>query len=382
MRPKSSSSVSLVDLSILTDTRDGKTYNIVTIGSQIWMAENLNYKMDGSFCYNDSANYCTKYGRLYTFKAALAACPNGWHLPDTTEANTLFTAIGGKSNAGRLKSSSGWKGNGNGLDSYGFSALPAGFYDTYINDGYAGEGEETYFWSSDFDNMPYDIDLYYGKGVVNNYAVASIDSRLSVRCLKTEPVEKMLTDPRDGKKYRIVTIGSQTWFAENLNYEMKGSLCYKDSAIYCSKYGRLYTWENAMNACPTGWHLPSRSEWSKLFYIIGGSATSSELYPSRVDFSRRWNDSENAFDAYGFSLLPSGAMYCVDGGLFEDEGIGASFWSSSLMDFKNQASYSDNHAYYIWWNKNLNQMGMDIDEYEYAFDCGMLNGFSVRCVKD
>ena len=215
----------------LTDTRDGKTYKTVTIGTQTWMAENLNYAYTGvpykytyidssytsdstSWCYGDSLANCTKYGRLYTWAAAMDSvgtwstngkgcgygkvcsptypvrgiCPEGWHLPDTTEWHTLFTAVGGKSTAGKmLKSTSGWYdhkgGDDNGTDAYAFSALPAGYryYDGYI---YL-EGSDADFWSSteDDSSYAYRMNLYYG------YDNANLNRKnknlgFSVRCVK------------------------------------------------------------------------------------------------------------------------------------------------------------------------------------------------------
>jgi uncharacterized protein (TIGR02145 family) len=181
----------------LTDLRDGQTYRTTTIKifdaergidySEVWMAENLNYETDNSFCYNDSAEYCEKYGRLYTWAAAMdsagtwstngkgcgydktcspaypvrGVCPEGWHLPTQLEWDTLFTAAGGSSVAGtKLKSTSGWYG-GNGTDAFSFSALPAGnrSYDEY----YKYEGDNAFFWSSTELNSDdaYGMYLYY-----------------------------------------------------------------------------------------------------------------------------------------------------------------------------------------------------------------------------
>ena len=131
----------------MKDSRDGKAYKTVKIGSQTWMAENLNYKIEDSYCYEDVEANCAKYGRLYTWRAAQKACPAGWHLPVKGEFEALVEASGGEVVAGKkLKSSSGWNGNGNGDDSFSFSAFPAG---TRVEDGnYVEEGENTYFWSS------------------------------------------------------------------------------------------------------------------------------------------------------------------------------------------------------------------------------------------
>ena len=215
------------DYDTLTDTRDGQTYKTVTIGTQTWMAENLNYAYTGvpynysgytsdstSWCYeNDPAN-CAKYGRLYTWAAAMdssgtwstngkgcgynktcsptypvrGVCPEGWHLPDTTEWNTLFSAVGGISTAGRvLKSTSGWNKyegeSGNGTDSFGFSALPAGSRSN--NGNYYYEGDNALFWSSTekfsysayYMRLRYDFDRACLDGAIKNFGH-------SVRCLK------------------------------------------------------------------------------------------------------------------------------------------------------------------------------------------------------
>jgi uncharacterized protein (TIGR02145 family) len=128
----------------LVDNRDGKTYKTVKIGNQVWMAENLNYQTDSSWCYNNSDSYCEKYGRLYGWDAAMKACPAGWHLPAREEWDSLIFAASGVKNpfvitptywdsaGGKLKAKSGWYNNtytlknGNGTDDYGFSALPGG----------------------------------------------------------------------------------------------------------------------------------------------------------------------------------------------------------------------------------------------------------------
>jgi len=106
----------------------GGSDDYVEIGGKKWMAKNLNIETADSWCYNDSPDSCAKYGRLYTWEAAKAACQSiGWHLPDTSDWNRLVAAVGGNDVAGKkLKSESGWNNNGNGTDNYGFSALPGG----------------------------------------------------------------------------------------------------------------------------------------------------------------------------------------------------------------------------------------------------------------
>ncbi|PJJ41090.1 fibrobacter succinogenes major paralogous domain-containing protein [Hallerella succinigenes] len=200
----------------LLDRRDKKMYKIVTIGTQTWMAENLNYSDSVSYpgmqkrnwCLKNSLDSCAKYGRVYTWAAAMDSagtfssrgkgcgygkictptypvrgiCPSGWHLPTRTEFETLFMNVGGESTAGKmLKATNGWNSNGNGTDAFGFSALPVGGYNyAYFYYGYGAN-----FWSSTESNgsYAYIMYLYYS----NDDASLNYDYKrygFSVRCLR------------------------------------------------------------------------------------------------------------------------------------------------------------------------------------------------------
>ena len=125
----------------LVDPRDGKVYRTVTLGKYEWMAENLNYEMEESYCYNGADSNCTKYGRLYTYHAAGMACPKDWALPNVENWNGIIGATTGAIHT----STSGWVISG--LDYYGLSILPAGYY--YSKDGsYESLGRSAYFWAS------------------------------------------------------------------------------------------------------------------------------------------------------------------------------------------------------------------------------------------
>ena len=146
---------------IIKDPRDGQVYPTVQIGSQCWFQRNLNYESANSWCYdNDTAN-CTIYGRLYDWETALVVCPSGWHLPSDEEwkilegtvdtqygvGNPQWNEIGYRGlDAGKhLKSAMGWYNNGNGDDSSGFTALPAGNRDP--GGSFFNLSKIAYFWT-------------------------------------------------------------------------------------------------------------------------------------------------------------------------------------------------------------------------------------------
>jgi uncharacterized protein (TIGR02145 family) len=172
----------------MKDSRDGKTYKTVKIGKQVWMAENMNYETAGSYCYDDDPANCEKYGRLYTWPAALNACPEGWRLPTYADFETLMSNVGGSDVAGKmLKSRTGWedyKGkSGNGIDKYGFNVLPAGIRISYGRFGLAGD--EADFWSATEtgEYNAYGLELYcnFEYALLNIYYKGFAHS---VRCLR------------------------------------------------------------------------------------------------------------------------------------------------------------------------------------------------------
>jgi len=127
-----------------TDTRDGQnqTYYTVEIGELTWMAQNLNYTTSDSWCYDNDPSNCEKYGRLYTWDAAMSACPAGWRLPDTADWRRLVEVAGGDVAGTKLKSR---LPNWNGRDEFGFSALPGG---DVLGANFGGAGSYGYWWSA------------------------------------------------------------------------------------------------------------------------------------------------------------------------------------------------------------------------------------------
>ena len=135
---------------------------------------------------------------------------------------------------------------------------------------------------------------------------------------------------------KSVKIGNQVWMAENLNDASKGGKCYEDKPENCEKYGRLYTWEEANKACPSGWHLPNNAEWEALVSFAGGEKTAGRKLKARSG----WADGGGGTDEYGFSALPGAYDYWF--GNFSNVGSRSSWWSTSsfwIMRYDNNLVY-------------------------------------------
>lgn len=340
-----------------TDSRDGKSYKLVKIGSQVWMAENLHYA--------DSLTY--------DFKDAQSVCPAEFHLPNMEEFQELIDKVGGTDVAAKaLKSKTAWPngtfGDWNGTDEFGFNAIP-------IDSG-NGNGTDENYWTSDIDFHtsstgmmmkinPYPDSKFSCYDKKNPYEGRKSpdlacfingepETKISVRCLSdivecgsttynsnthfcqnnivyslcrgrkfdatkytcrdnnlyniaTDSLYKyswiwlnpdihydLMQDPRDGQYYKIVTIDTLIWMAENLNYALDGSVCFKNDSLYCDLYGRMYTPDQARNGvpqgttdtstiqgvCPDGWRLPTYDE----FYGVSGSKPENTIYSQYIAF--------------------------------------------------------------------------------------------------
>lgn len=178
-----------------TDERDGEVYEMVSYEikdvngenlTMTWMAQNLNYEIEGSYCRNDSIKNCEKYGRLYIWPAATKACPPGWHLPSDDEWTILVNLYGGMDSAGRhLKSKSDlWARDGKGTNKSLFNAMPFGTGTKET--GYPQFGLNAIYWSSSEKNEAYawDWNLVSGWKRISHAEGHKFTTGNSVRCVK------------------------------------------------------------------------------------------------------------------------------------------------------------------------------------------------------
>lgn len=172
----------------ITDNRDGKTYNVIMIGSQTWMAENLAYKTkNGCWVYNNDGKNLEKYGYLYTWETANKVCPAYFHLPSSDEWKTLVDFLGREEAAGaKLKEegTSNWSGpNPDATNESGFTALPGGRYNS---DGtFSNMGRLGCWWTTgqDYTNAGYYRYIRYDNSYVGD--TWGKNAGLSVRCIQS-----------------------------------------------------------------------------------------------------------------------------------------------------------------------------------------------------
>jgi len=234
------------------------------------------------------------------------------------------------------------------------------------------------YWDTNWHTDKIENHLYNSEGVYTSKMEVKDSEGLTDQYSKNITVindaSSTFIDPRDGQTYATVDIGSQTWMAENLNYETEDSWWYDNSSANGDIYGRLYTWEEALIACPSGWHLPSDEEWKTMEMALGMSQSEAddtgwrgtdEGGKMKETGTTHWNSpNTGATNTSGFTALPGG--HRNSSGSFYYLGSYGFWWSSS--------EYSGTLA----WRRGLSY---DFDQVFRVYD-HKTYGFSVRCLKD
>ena len=207
--------------------------------------------------------------------------------------------------------------------------------------------------------------LVLDKGLVS-------ENELTCSDLTVADPATVLVDSRDNQTYEIVNIGSQTWMAQNLNYAENGSICPLERDSYCEKYGRLYSGPS-VTLCPSGWHVPTLSDWSELIAYVDEN-NGSEGVGKSLKAAEGWMAEGTAVQTnhsgtriavaagsnlFGFSALPAGC--CWNGNCYSDDET--RFW------------ISDGEAYKVAYDSD----GIKLDA---SVETATKVMFSVRCVKD
>jgi len=417
---------------------DGNMYKTIKIGNQIWMAENLkvthyqngepisnitnhnewkNLRTGAWSNYNNDNNISSKYGKLYNWFAVndrRNIAPKGWRVPTDEEWSTLINNLGGSSAAGsKLKSKFSWNNSNIGSTNISrFNALPGGYLSNGVFEevGCRGLGSAGYWWTSTefYKSFAWSRCLFNDQ---SNVSRGNFDKTpgYSVRCIKIQEkisvtdsvvvVPPLLVDSIevarkeqnvvdiDGNIYKTVTIGTQTWMAENLKVNhyrngdeipnltsdsvwsnlTTGALCnYDNDAKKGETYGKLFNWyavNDSRSIAPIGWHVASNVEWEKLTDYLGGESVAGGKL--KAEGIVHWNSpNEGADNSSGFSSLPGG--YRNFNGAFGNVGNYGFWWSS--------VASTGFHA----WDRSMSCKNSNINLSNYA----KLSGYSVRCVKD
>ncbi len=271
----------------ITDSRDGKTYNTVLIGTQCWVAKNLNVgtNIPGSsdqtnngfiekYCYNNDTNNCTTYGGLYQWDEAMerstmpgvqGICPAGWHLPADPEITILTTYLGGDNlSGGKLKEAgtAHWLSpNTDATNSSGFTALPDGYRRT--EGTFSDLTKYAYIWSSTQADATFAHawGFYYTSGITGRSSYDPKTNGYSVRCLLN--CTTVPSPPSEGSHVALPTqitwnwntVSGATGYKWNTtnNYntatDMGLATTKTESGLTCNTIYTRYIW--AYNACGT-----------------------------------------------------------------------------------------------------------------------------------
>lgn len=152
------------------------------------------------------------------------------------------------------------------------------------------------------------------------------------------------------QEYETIQIGDQVWMKKNLNRDVLGSICYDNDSINCEKYGRLYFWHTAIDACPDGFRLPTDTDWTILTDFVGGIDTAGVVLRKN--------------ETLGFGALLAG-NYQQEVDLYSFKDIKGYYWTASAF------------SYHTAWIRSFGAGQQNVNR----TTIGKSFYFSVRCIK-
>lgn len=207
----------------------------------------------------------------------------------------------------------------------------------------------------------------------------------------------ILEDTRDGKTYKTIVIGEQTWMAQNLNYDLddnRRQCCYRNQDDLCSRFGKLYTWAGAMDydknrcqdaayctlashqgICPDGWRVPVVEDWDTLWMNVGYNSENLAIdsnYKYKViralitDTSYITWDRSGKGDYFGFSATEHGYRESNQGSFWSLYTTPSAYWTSD------QVGATSSKAYIA----SMYSSSVDFEQYSKT------GQFAVRCIKN
>ena len=211
---------------------------------------------------------------------------------------------------------------------------------------------------------------------------------LSYLFICTISIQAQTVTDVDGNTYNTISIGNQTWLTENLKVtkfndqdpiplvlddtqwstQTQAAYCYYQGDVAnTNDYGNLYNWyvvNNSKNVCPTGYHVPSITEWEELITFLGGNAVAGGKL-KEMGFAHWLSPNTGADNSSSFTLLPSG-WRANNNGFYENLYYMAYVWSSTSVDAL---------------NSSVLLVGYD-SQAAYTSDSHILTGLPIRCLKD
>ncbi len=324
-----------IEVPITSVEIEGRSYPVVRIGNQLWMAEPI--KVD-SITHKTREGYDCYYYQWDSTVAISNMLPDGWRIPTVEDINVLKTFMDstyGNNALSALKSTE-W----GGTNESGFNAKNIGFYYD-VNGDYDKHwySDRCMIWTSTFGDYKQEVssnryfDLRITPSEYNSDDISVTTQWFSIRAMCDASGYVTI----GGRQYKTVTIGNQEWLAENLDYKFSyngstlpigrsgtpstpaawyynnNEASYGIDGTY--KCGLLYNWyaakyldDNKATLLPSGWHVPTLSEWNTLITNVGGiSVAGLNLKAAENTVTSNWPDSQwGGNNTYGFNSLPAG----------------------------------------------------------------------------